>query len=138
MHLAEAHPMQPLRRMPTRLSVHSSGPKSWAMAPWSKAARSSSSCLLSSWAGRPVAMLRNASIPHSSSRAFHVYAVCRATPTACAASAGDLPASISRPPARTRLPVASSILTIHRFSDQTPDRIMHTSVIACQGLRNSQ
>jgi hypothetical protein len=52
-------------------------------------------------AGRPVAIERKASMPPSSRRAFHVYAVWRAKPAALAASAGVLPANIKRP-ARTR------------------------------------
>src|SRR5450755_877480 len=124
-------------RARTRLSVHSSVPKSWAMAPWSSATRSASSCLPPSCAGRPVAIERSASMPPSSSRAFHVYAVCRATPTALAASAGVLPACISRP-ARTRLRVASSILAMQRFSDQRPDRVTHDCAIGCHGFGNSQ
>src|SRR5450755_2564430 len=124
-------------RARTRLSVQSCVPKSWAMAPWSKAARRATSCLPSSCAGRPVAITRNASTPPSSSRVFHVYAVCRATPTDLAASAGVLPASINRP-ARTRLRVASSILAMQRFSDQRPDRVTHDNIIGCHGLGNSQ
>src|SRR5665213_289851 len=124
-------------RQRTRLSVQSCVPKSWAMAPWSSAARSASSCLPSSCGGRPVAIERSASMPPSSSRAFHVYAVCRATPTDWAASAGVLPASINRP-ARTRLRVASSILVMQRFSDQRPDRVTHDCAIGCHGLGNSQ
>src|SRR5580765_674861 len=121
----------------TRLSVHNSVPKPWDMAPCSNAARNASSCLPSSCAGRPVAIERKASMPPSSSRAFHVYAVCRAAPTDLAASAGVLPANINRP-ARTRLRVASSILAMHRFSDQRTDRVTHDRAIGCHGLGNSQ
>jgi len=124
-------------RARTRLRVHSSVPKPWAMAPCSNAVRSASSCLASSCAGRLVAIERSASMPPSSSRAFHVYAVCRATPTALAACAGVLPASINRP-ARTRLRVASSILAMYRFSDQADARRTHESAIGCHGFGNSQ
>src|SRR2546427_2015377 len=121
----------------TRLSVHSSVPKPWAIAPCSNALPSASSWAPSSCAGRPGAIARNASMPPSSSRAFQVYAVCRATPTALAASAGDLPASIKRP-ASTRMRVASSIFAMHRFSDHVRVRATHDGAIGCHELGNSQ
>src|SRR5487761_2367788 len=124
-------------RARTRLSVHNALPKPCAIAPCSSAARSPSSCRSSSCAGRPVAMERSASMPPSSCRAFQVYAVCRATPTAWAACAGVLPASISRP-ARTRLRVASSIFAMFRFSNRPLDWITYEPKIGCHDFGNSQ
>lgn len=101
--------------------------------PCSRAVRKPASWDGSNWPGRPTAISRSASMPPSSKRAFHVYAVCSATPTARAASAGFLPASIMRP-ARRRLRVASSILAMPAFSNQLPDRIMHDGQKGCHEL----
>src|SRR5450631_549731 len=107
--LAEPNAVQRSMTTPTRLSVHSSVPKPWSVRLSSRTRPSAWRCSSSSRAGRPrVGMSRSASMPPSSSTAFQVYAVCRATPTACAASAAVLPASSIRP-ARTRRRTASSI-----------------------------
>ena len=63
-------------------------------------------------AGRPLeGMARSASIPPSSSTAFQVYAVCRATPTACAACAAVLPAKSIRPARKRRRTVCRIALS---------------------------
>src|SRR5882672_1090879 len=88
---------------PTRLSVHNSVPKPCAVGDCSKARRRPARCSSSSRPGRPrPSTARRASIPPSSNSAFHVYTVCRATPTACAACAGVLPANSMRPARKRR------------------------------------
>src|SRR5215207_7404812 len=92
----------------TRLSVQSSVPKPCSLGFCRMARRKPSSWDASSRAGRPRAGTeRSAAIPPSSSNPFHVYTVCRATPTSRATSAGFLPLSSSRP-ARNRFFAASS------------------------------
>jgi hypothetical protein len=73
--------------------------------PRGSAVRNPFNWFTSNYAGRPVLIVRGISIHPSMSGAFYVYAVCRTTPTALAASAGDVPASVVFL-ARTRLRVA--------------------------------
>ena len=71
------------------------------------AAGSAANCAWSNWAGRPGSgTARNASMPPSWRRRFHVYTVWRATPTANATSVQALPHSGIRA-ARTRFLAAS-------------------------------
>src|SRR6478735_1017814 len=98
---------------PTRLSVQSSVPKPCSVGRCSSARPNACNCSSSRRAGRPrVGIARSASMPPSSSTAFHVYAVCRATPTACAACAGVLPAKSMRPARKRRLTDSSSRFVI--------------------------
>ena len=89
--------LTPYRRsmtVPTRLSVQSSVPKPCSVGFCSTALRTPSSCDASSLAGLPRGgTARNASMPPSSSNPFHVYTLCRATPTFSATSAGRFPAA---------------------------------------------
>src|SRR5574340_534179 len=124
---------------PTRLSVQRSVPKPCSVGLCSTARRTPSSCDSSSLAGLPrEGTARSASMPPSSSKPFHVYTVCRATPTFSATSAGRLPAS-SILPARSRFFVASS----NRFAMQTPfinvmKVITHGKRNGCHDLRKYQ
>ena len=125
---------------PTRLSVHSSVPNPCSVGFCSKARPKDCSCSSSSRLGRPrVGMARSASIPPSSSTAFQVYAVCRATPTACAACAGVLPARSIRP-ARTRRRTVSSnrFVAISRFRFNPSIDITHHGINGCHDLRKAQ
>lgn len=66
---------------PTHLRVHSSVPKPCSVGLCRTAFRTEVNCPASSLPGRPGSgTARNASMPPSSNRAFHVYTVCRATP----------------------------------------------------------
>jgi hypothetical protein len=77
---------------PIRLSVHNSVPKPYSVGLRRSEARTVASCSSSSCAGRPRSgTARSASIPPSSSSPFHVYTLCRATPTSLATSAQPLP-----------------------------------------------
>ncbi len=88
--------------------VHRSVPKPCSVWLCSNACRSCANCFSWSRAGPPrPGVARSASIPPSSSNPFHLYTVCRATPTARATSAGPLPAKSMRP-ARKRFFVAAS------------------------------
>src|SRR5450759_998787 len=121
---------------PTRLSVQSSVPKPCSVGFCKMARRKPSSSDSSSRGGRPRDRAqRSASIPPSSSNAFHVYTVCRATPTASATSAGFFPLSSNRP-ARTRFFAASSnrFLTMPRTSKHLVEEITHGATIGCHEL----
>src|SRR5471030_1421738 len=125
---------------PTRLSVQSSVPKPCSVGFCRMARRKPSNWDSSSLAGRPLdGTLRNASIPPSSSKAFHVYTVCRATPTSSATSVGFFPLSSSRP-ARNRFLVASSdlLLTMPHTSRQFVEDITRRTPIGCHVLRKYQ
>src|ERR1700685_2679900 len=116
---------------PTRLSVQSSVPKPCSVGFCRMARRKPSSWDSSSLAGRPLdGTERSASIPPLSSKAFHVYTVCRATPTTSATSAAFFPLSSSRP-ARNRFLVASSdlLLTMPQTSRQFVENITHRTTI---------
>jgi hypothetical protein len=99
-----------------RSSVHSSVPKPWSVGLSMSIRPRACNCCPSKRAGRPrEGMARSASMPPSSSTAFQVYAVCRATPIACAACAGVLPARSNRPARKRRRTVASNrFVTMHR------------------------
>ena len=125
---------------PTRLSVHNSVLKPWSVGLCKTAARTEASCIPSSRAGRPRSgTARRASMPPSSSSPFHVYTVCRATPTAGATSAGRLPASSMRP-ARNRFFAASlnRFCAITIFSSSRPEDITHESLSGCHDLCKDQ
>lgn len=130
--------LTPYRRStttPTRLSVQSSVPKPCSVGLCSIALRTPSSCDTSSLVGLPrEGTARNASMPPSSNKPFHVYTVCRATPTFSATSAGRLPAS-SILPARSRFFVAS----FNRFATKTSFKnilkvITHENKNGCHDL----
>ena len=125
---------------PTRLSVHSSVANPCSIGLRRSVARTAANCCSSSWAGRPRSgTARNASIPPSSSSPFHVYTVCRATPTALATSAQPLPASSSRP-AFNRFFVASlnRFCTMATFSNITLGDTTSQTINGCQDLRKCQ
>ena len=133
-------PYSRLITTPTRLSVQSSVPKPCSVGFCRIARRKPSSWDSSIRAGRPRdGTARNASIPPSSSNAFHVYTVCRATPTANATSAGFFPLSSSRP-ARNRFFVASSnrVLTMTHIPNHLDEDITHKATIGCHDLRKDQ
>lgn len=126
--------------VPTRLRVHSSVPKPCSVGLCKMAARIVANCPTSSWAGRPRSgTKRNASIPPSSKRRFHVYRVWRATPTANAISAHPLPASSNRP-ALTRFFEASLnlVLAIPTFSNIATGDITFEVINCCHELRKYQ
>jgi hypothetical protein len=120
------------KRMPLGNAVPRQVPHPCASAACSRAMRRPSSCPLSNWAGRPFPMARRASIPPASSRALHVYSVCRATPTAGAASDGVLPASISLP-GRSRFRVDSSIRAMTALSARLEGRTAVEANNGCHG-----
>ena len=125
---------------PTRLRVHSSVPNPCSVGFCKTAARTDASCVTSSWAGRPRSgTARSASMPPSPSSAFHVYTVCRATPTTAATAAGPLPASSMRP-ARNRFFAAAlnRFCTMTIFSSSSPGDIMQELVSSCHVLWKAQ
>src|SRR5882672_5339501 len=123
--------------MPTRLSVHSSVPKPCSVGRCSSARPSACNCSSSRRAGRPrVGIARNASMPPSSSSAFHVYTVCRATPTACAACAGVFPASSIRPARKRRRTDSSNrFVTMPRTQYLPSIGTTHDRLNGCHELR---
>src|SRR5438045_5270376 len=125
---------------PTRLSVHSSVPKPCSVGRCSSARPSACSCSSSRRAGRPrVGIVRNASMPPSSSSAFHVYTVCRATPTACAACAGVLPANSMRPARKRRRTESSNhFVTMPRTQYLPSIGTTHGWLNGCHDLRKDQ
>ena len=126
--------------VPTRLRVHSSVPKPCSVGLCKMAARIVANCPTSSWAGRPRSGTeRNASIPPSSRRRFHVYRVWRATPTATATSAHPLPASSNRP-ALTRFFEASLNLVFATpvSSNIATGDITHEPISGCHELPKYQ
>jgi hypothetical protein len=81
-------------------------------------------------------------MPPSSSKAFHVYTVCRATPTANATSAQPLPFCSIRP-ARNRFFVASlnrfcTICTMPMFSSNDSEGITHERLTGCHVFSEDQ
>ena len=82
---------------------------------------------------------RKASMPPSSSNAFHVYTVWRATPTANATSAQPLPFCSIRP-ARKRFFAASlnRFCTMPIFSRSNPEDITHGQHNGCHVFREDQ
>jgi hypothetical protein len=93
---------------------------------------------VSGWAERFGDIPRNASIPLSSSRACHVYAVSCATPSAVAAYAGVLSARSNRQ-ASNRLCVASPIyLPMQMTANQSSDWITFEDVIGCHEFCKTQ
>src|ERR1035437_4164269 len=125
---------------PTRLRVHRSVPNPCSVGPCNSAARTLASCAWSSCAGRPRSgTARKASMPPSSSNAFHVYTVWRATPTASATSAQPLPFCSIRP-ARSRFFAASHnrFSTIQNLSKNKPEDITHGQHNGCHVFREDQ
>src|SRR5436309_1710093 len=125
---------------PTRLSVHSSVPKPCSVGRCSSARPNACNCSSSKRAGRPrVGIARNASMPPSSSSAFHVYTVCRATPTACAACAGVLPANSIRPARKRRRTDSSNLIVTMPRTEYLPSiGTTHDCLNGCHDLRKDQ